>query len=124
MRGCYIDAPKAEKIALRARALRAAAGTLSGFALGEQDEVTARDFTADVLAVFGADEKLWSETIAARLAGQIPGGYDASLTKDAVSSQLRAAGVEVKQVRETGKPVRAGCERAAVAAVAADRGQP
>ena len=124
VRGCYIDAVKAEKIALRARAARAAAGTLSGFALGEQDETQARDFLADVLAVFGADEKLWSETIAARLADEVPEGYDASLTKEAVSSQLRAAGVEVKDVRERGKAPRKGCERAAVAAVAAETGQP
>ncbi|MFI5064094.1 MAG: cell division protein FtsK [Streptosporangiales bacterium] len=123
VRGCYIDAPKAEKIALRARAARAAAGTLSGFALGEQDETQARDFLADVLAVFGADEKLWSETIAQRLMDAMPEAYDA-LTKESVASQLRAAGVDVKQVREAGRGVRAGCERAAVAAVAADRGQP
>ena len=31
-----------------------------------------------------------------------------------MASQLRAAGVTVKDVRETGKPPRKGCERGAV----------
>ena len=67
--------------------------------------------------VFGADDKLWCETIAARLAGSIPSAY-ADITKDAVASQLRALEVDVKSVRETGKGPRSGCERAAVAAAA------
>jgi hypothetical protein len=53
----------------------------------------------------------------------IPEGYDL-LTKEAVASQLRAAGVTVKGVREKGKPNRAGCERATVAAVAGETAQP
>jgi S-DNA-T family DNA segregation ATPase FtsK/SpoIIIE len=122
VRGCYIDAPAAEKIARRARAARIAAGTLSGYALGDVDEPDSRDFVADVLDVFGADAKLWSETIAERLAGQLPEVYQ-DVTRDAVASQLRTAGVPVKAVREVGKAVRSGCERSAVAAVAADRGQ-
>ena len=41
VRGFYIDAPAAEKIALRARAIRAAAGTLTGHAAGERARRTA-----------------------------------------------------------------------------------
>lgn len=67
--------------------------------------------------MFGADEKLWSETIAERLATTIGDPY-ADMTREAVANQLRAAGVKVKTVRETGKSGRSGCERAAVAAVA------
>jgi hypothetical protein len=67
--------------------------------------------------VFGADDKLWCETIADRLRGSIPAAY-ADITKDAVASQLRALEVDVKSVRETGKGPRSGCERAAVAAAA------
>lgn len=122
VRTCYIDAPAADLIARRARAARLAAGTLSGFALDEDSGDESRDFLADVLAVFGTDEKLWCETIAARLMEHIPEGYDL-LTKEAVASQLRAAGVTVKGVREKGRPNRAGCERSAVAAVAGETGQ-
>lgn len=118
VRGCYIDGPKADRIALRARAARIAAGTLTGFAADEQDDAPVRDFLADVLSVFDGEPNLWSETIAARLAERIPGGYDTALTKDAVSSQLRALGVTVKGVREPGRPNRAGCARADVEAVA------
>jgi hypothetical protein len=67
--------------------------------------------------VFGGDDKLWSETIAERLAKSIGDPYD-GITKEAVGSQLRNLGVKVKTVRETGKTGRTGCERAAVAAVA------
>ena len=123
VRGCYIDAPGAEKVALRARAARVAAGTLSGYALGEDAGEAPRSFLADVLAVFGPDPKLWSETIATRLAGQIPGAY-ADITPDAVASQLRAARVPVKDVREPGKANRKGAERAAIEAVLADAGEP
>ena len=70
-----------------------------------------------MLAVFGTDRNLWSETIAARLAESFPGVY-ADITQEAVASQLRALGVTVKTVREAGKGPRSGCERAAVAAAA------
>ena len=70
-----------------------------------------------MLLIFGDDAKLWSETIAERLAGSIPGTY-ADITKDAVASQLRALGVAVKRVRESGREPRYGCERAAVEAAA------
>ncbi len=69
-----------------------------------------RSFAADAPSIFGADTKLWTETIATRLREQIPGVYSA-ITQDAVASQLRAAAVTVKDVRETGKPPRKGCER-------------
>jgi S-DNA-T family DNA segregation ATPase FtsK/SpoIIIE len=116
VRGCYIDAPAADTIARRARAAREAAGTLSGYALGEDTAVPARDFLADVLSVFGDGEaNLWAETIAVRLTDQIPDAYDL-LTKDAVGSQLRAAGVDVRPVRETGQGTRSGCARADVEA--------
>ena len=116
VRTYYIDAVQADRIGLRARALREAAGTLSGYALGQQDDVPDRDFLADVLRVFDADEvNLWCESIASRLAERLPMAYDSSLTKTSVSSQLRAAGVTVKDVREVGGTQRKGCTRADVA---------
>ena len=112
--------PTAKVIVARARVMREAAGRLTGYALGEDGDQEVRSFAADVLMVFGADDKLWCETIAARLAGSIPSAY-ADITKDAVASQLRALEVDVKSVRETGKGPRSGCERAAVAAAAPPR---
>ncbi len=116
VRTYYLDLPATEKIAARARAIRQAAGVLSGYALGQDDTEQPRSFAADVLAVFGTDQRLWSATIAARLAESLPGVY-ADLTPEAVASQLRALGVEVKNVREAGQAVRKGCERAAIEAV-------
>ena len=97
--------------------MREAAGRITGYALGEDGDAEVRSITADVLAVFGTDEKLWLETIAERLRGSIPSVY-ADTTAAAVGSQLRALGVTVKNVRETGKGPRTGCEREAVAAAA------
>ena len=80
VRTAYIDGPAAEAIGARARALREAAGTLSGHALGEDDDEAEqrprRSILADIAAVFGPDEdRLWSEIIAARLAEQWPTTY-------------------------------------------------
>lgn len=116
MRGQNIDGPAAKVIVARARVMREAAGRITGYALGEDGDQEVRSFAADVLTVFGADEKLWAETIAERLRGSIPSAY-ADITPAAVASQLRALEVEVKSVRERGKSPRTGCERAAVAAV-------
>jgi S-DNA-T family DNA segregation ATPase FtsK/SpoIIIE len=117
VRTCYLNAVDANVIGLRARALREAAGTLSGYALSEDAAAPVRNFLADVLHVFGADDKLWSPTIAGRLAGQIPGAYE-GITPESVASQLRNAGVTIKDVREAGGANRKGCECAAVEAVA------
>ena len=114
-RSQYIDGPAAKVIVARARVMRENAGRLTGYALGEDQDTEARSFLADVLAVFGTDKNLWSETIAERLAESLPGVY-ADITQEAVASQLRTLGVTVKTVRETGKGPRSGCERAAVAA--------
>ena len=117
VRSQYIDGPAAKVIVARARVMREAAGRITGYALGEDGDAEVRSITADVLAVFGTDEKLWLETIAERLRGSIPSVY-ADTTAAAVGSQLRALGVTVKNVRETGKGPRTGCEREAVAAAA------
>jgi len=113
----YLNLDKTKRVVERARVIREKAGVLSGFALGELDETEARSFTRDVVAVFGADQNLWSETIAERLASRMPEAY-ADVTTEAVASQLRALGITVKQLREAGRGVRAGCTRSDVAAVA------
>lgn len=120
-RSQYIDGPAAKVIVARARVMRENAGRLTGYALGEdQDMEDARSFAADVLTVFGTDKNLWSETIAARLSESLPGVY-ADITPEAVASQLRALNVTVKDVREKGKSPRKGCERATVAEAAGER---
>lgn len=76
----YVDAPAAEAIGARARKARELAGTLSGYALGEEpeaDEMSAYDLLRDILAVVPADEpKVWSETVVSRLAELRPEVYD------------------------------------------------
>jgi hypothetical protein len=80
---------------------------LTGYALGLDDAEPAWSFAADVLAVFGTDAKLYTATIAARLAERIPQAY-ADTTPAAVASQLPALGVPVENVRERGQaPARA-----------------
>jgi S-DNA-T family DNA segregation ATPase FtsK/SpoIIIE len=122
MRAQFINNPMARAIVARAFAMRKALGRITGYA-ASQDQPAARSFADDVLEVFGGDEKLWNESIAERLAKSIGHPYT-DITKEAVGSQLRRAGVKVKTVRETGKTGRSGCERDAVAAVARSGGAP
>lgn len=119
VRAQNINGPAAKLIVARARARRQAEGRISGYALGEDQDQEVRSFAEDVLMVFGADEKLWLETIAERLRGSVPACAD--ITPVAVGSQLRALDVTVKDVREAGRQNRKGCERTAVAAVAGVR---
>jgi S-DNA-T family DNA segregation ATPase FtsK/SpoIIIE len=96
VRSCYVDAPAADVIARRARALREAAGTLSGYALGEQPTAPI-SLLDDVLAVMGAEDRMWSETLAGGLAGLRPDfyrGWDATTLGDA----LRVRGIEPGQM--------------------------
>jgi S-DNA-T family DNA segregation ATPase FtsK/SpoIIIE len=118
MRTYYLNEITANRIAARARVMRQNRGVLSGYALGEDDGTEARSFAADVLSVFGTERNLWCSTIADRLRERIPEAY-ADITQEAVSSQLRAVGVDVKNVREAGDAVRKGCERRSVEDAAA-----
>lgn len=65
-----------------------------------------RSFAADVLAMFDAEPKLYTATIAARLAERIPGAY-ADITAAVVASQLGAVGVTMKNVGS--RPTRRSC---------------
>jgi DNA segregation ATPase FtsK/SpoIIIE, S-DNA-T family len=105
VRGYQVDAPGAEKIAARARAMREAAGTLSGHALGEAPASTgpAFDLLADIAAVV-SEPKLWSETVVTRLAELRPAAYGpwGDMEPEARAAQLTAAlrpyGVRTGQV--------------------------
>ncbi|MES9606166.1 hypothetical protein [Actinomadura sp. NPDC000929] len=103
------DHGDAEKILTAARKLRERAGTLNGYAAGEDTGVPDRDVMADVLAVFGADPGLhWTE-LAERLAGQFPDRW-ADATADAVSAQYRDLGVPSVDVKRGGV-TRKGCRK-------------
>lgn len=113
------DMTPSKAIAARARMMREAAGTLSGYALGEDDDAEVRSIANDVLLVFRDDIKLYTDTIAERLRDTLPAFY-ADITTEAVRSQLAALGVLSKKIREPGGDPLAGFERAAIAAVIAN----
>jgi S-DNA-T family DNA segregation ATPase FtsK/SpoIIIE len=95
VRSFYIDAPTAEKIALRARSIRAAAGKLTGHAAGiEPDELAgpSYDLLADIAAVV-TEPKVWSEVVVTRLAALRADAYGpwGGMEADARAAQLTAA---------------------------------
>ncbi|MGW7514622.1 cell division protein FtsK [Streptomyces sp. NPDC054796] len=127
VRGVYADALAAEKIALRARALREKEGTLSGHALGEEPEAEASasfDLLRDVLAVVPASEpKVWNELLAERLAELRPEVYE-GWAAEQLSAALKPLGIDTVQIgrRVNGKVVnRRGIVRAEIAAAVAER---
>ncbi|MEU4829051.1 cell division protein FtsK, partial [Actinomadura sp. NPDC023710] len=116
VRGYYIDNPAADRIADRARALRKAAGTLTGHAIGE--DTTPRDgdgssLLDDVAAVLlPGEDKVWSETIVTRLAELRPATYGAWNDLDPtgkakhLAAALKPYGIATGQIwgqDETGK---------------------
>jgi DNA segregation ATPase FtsK/SpoIIIE, S-DNA-T family len=117
VRTFYLDMPAAERIAVRARALREATGTLSGHALDSGDGP--RDVLTDVLAVLGSDAGLqWGE-VAARLASRFPARWE-GVTADAISAECRARDVPSVDVKAAGV-VRKGCRRGDVEPLAGAR---
>jgi S-DNA-T family DNA segregation ATPase FtsK/SpoIIIE len=111
------DAENTEQIVTAARVLRERAGTLTGFAAGEDTATPARDVLADVLAVFAADPALHWPVLAGRLAAQFPDRW-ADATADAVSAQCRDLGVPSVVVKSAGQSLR-GCRREDVRRAAA-----
>jgi hypothetical protein len=108
----------AERIAIRARALREAAGTLTGHAAEHEGE-SARDVLSDMLAIFGTDTGLqWAEA-AVRLASRFPARWEGA-SADAVSAERRALGVPSVDVKSGGKALK-GCRLADVQTVAGAR---
>jgi S-DNA-T family DNA segregation ATPase FtsK/SpoIIIE len=128
VRSFYVDAPAAERIVVRARALRDGAGMLSGHALGEDpvSEDASASLLADVLAVVPAGEtRVWNQTVVARLAELRPeayGGWEA----EQLTAALKPYGITTGQVwgtdPETGEGAnRRGIDRQAVADAATER---
>lgn len=132
-----IKGPDAEQLAARARAVRMAAGRLTGYAAGldltpDEDENASGTLLPDVLTAIGDVDKAWSETIVDRLAELRPAAYGpwADLPTGAakatqLSSALKPFGISTKQVwgtdPTTGKGAnRMGIERKWIADVLTD----
>ena len=112
VRTYYLNSEATERVAKRARAIREAAGTLSGVALGEDGQPERRDVLTDVSEAFGDAAALhWGE-LAARLADRFPERW-AETTPDAVSAECRARGVPSVVVTVGGERGR-GCRLEAV----------
>jgi DNA segregation ATPase FtsK/SpoIIIE, S-DNA-T family len=118
------DGQDADRIIDAARVLRERAGTIAGFAAGQDTGLPARDVLADVLAVFGADQGLHWAVLASRLAAQFPDRW-ADATAEAVSAQcrdLKVPSVDVRYPSTRDGKVRVGCRRADVEAARRDPG--
>ncbi|MFG3442849.1 cell division protein FtsK [Nonomuraea sp. NPDC047897] len=124
VKSAYLDTPQTQLIADRAYALRKAAGTLSGHALGETPEqlTPSYDLLADILAVVPASEaKVWNEVVIARLAELRPEVYGAwdALEGGAKTAQLTTAlkpyGVRTMQVWGTPEGGGKGANRIGIA---------
>jgi S-DNA-T family DNA segregation ATPase FtsK/SpoIIIE len=127
VRASYVDKVAAEKVADRARALRVAAGTLDGYAAGiapAAADPAAATLLDDVAAVVGAEPKMWSETIVARLAELRPALYT-GWAPDQLAAALKPHGVSTTQVwgrTDDGRPAnRRGIDRAQLHAAITDR---
>ena len=110
------DGKDADHIVNAARVMRERAGTIAGFAAGEDTGLPARNVLADVLAVFGADSGLHWAVLAERLATQFPDRW-ADATAEAVSAQCRdlnVPSVDVRYPSNRAGRVRVGCRRADV----------
>jgi S-DNA-T family DNA segregation ATPase FtsK/SpoIIIE len=112
IRTYYLDMAATEKIAVRARALREHAGTLSGVALGEDGTAPQRDVLADVREVLAGVSGLHWQPLADRLAQRFPDRW-AEATGDAVRAELGARGVPSVVVVMDGTRAR-GCRAADV----------
>jgi S-DNA-T family DNA segregation ATPase FtsK/SpoIIIE len=111
VRTFYLDMPAAERIAVRARALREAAGTVTGHAAEDASEGP-RDVLTDVLAAFGSDAGLQWGDLAQRLASRFPARWE-GVTADAISAECRARSVPSVNVKAAGTALK-GCRRADV----------
>lgn len=110
-RSAFIDAPAAEKIALRARAARHAAGLLTGLAAGEEDQVDTDtgSILDHLLAVWPANDpewptgKVWCEELAHRLAAAQPSLYE-GWTGEQITAAVKPHGIRPVQVKRPGTP--------------------
>ncbi|MFD4118434.1 cell division protein FtsK [Streptomyces niveus] len=129
VRSAFINAVEADRIALRARALRERAGVLAGHALGEQPENGPASASYDLLAGLRAaipvdKSKLWNEAVLPRLAELRPEVYG-DWAPEQLTAALKPYGIRTVQVwgvTEDGKGAnRRGIKRADVLNALAER---
>jgi S-DNA-T family DNA segregation ATPase FtsK/SpoIIIE len=112
VRTYYLNDGDTERVAKRARALREAAGTLSGAALGEDGRAPGRDVLADVTEALGGANGLHWQPLADRLAERFPERW-AGASGEGVRSECAARGVPSVVVVMDGQRAR-GCRAADV----------
>jgi len=112
VRTYYLDMAATERAAKRARALREAAGTLSGVALGQDDTAPQRDVLADAAEVLAGATGMHWQALADRLAERYPERW-ADATGEAVRAELGGRGVPSVVVVMDGTRAR-GCRAADV----------
>ena len=127
VRSAYLDGPATERIVVRARAARLAAGTLSGHALGEAQPTTgdAASILDHILTVVPAGEgKVWSEAVTERLAELHPDLY-AGWGAEQLAAALKPLGIDTVQIGRrdgTGKTVnRRGIDRQHITTAVTER---
>lgn len=111
LRAAFIDAPAAEKIALRARAARHAAGLLTGLAAGDEENVDTDtgSILDHLLAVWPATDaewptgKVWCGELARRLAAAQPSLYE-GWTGEQITAAVKPHGIRPVQVKRPGTP--------------------
>ncbi|MFD8562138.1 FtsK/SpoIIIE domain-containing protein [Streptosporangium canum] len=126
-RSAYLDGPASERIVIRARAARQAAGMLAGHAIGETPTAAPTfDLLTDVLAVIPEGEgKVWSEVVVTRLAELRPEVYD-GWEPDQLATALKPHRIDTVQIsrRIDGKQLnRRGIDRDRIAEAVAERNQ-
>jgi DNA segregation ATPase FtsK/SpoIIIE, S-DNA-T family len=114
----FLDVTAAKVAVARARAARERAGTLTGYCVGQDASEPARDTLADALAVLADESGIHWPVLAARLAERWPDRY-AGVTGDALSSELRFAGVPSVTVSVGGVKAR-GARKSDIEAAAGD----
>ncbi|WP_433254433.1 cell division protein FtsK [Streptosporangium sp. CA-135522] len=124
-RSAYLDGPASERIVVRARAARQAAGTLAGHAIGETPTAAPTyDLLTDILAVIPEGEtKVWSEVVVTRLGELRPQVYGEWET-ETLAAMVKPYGIDTVQIgrRVDGRIVnRRGIERARLAEIVAER---
>jgi S-DNA-T family DNA segregation ATPase FtsK/SpoIIIE len=111
VRTAYIDGPEAQRIAERARAMRQAAGTLAGYAIGQAPQAEDTTTVVDhLLSVWPGDaEEVWSVRLVEALAVYRPAEYgpwaeiaDEKARSTQLAAALRPHGVATKQIKQGG----------------------
>lgn len=104
VRSSYLDAKAAERIGKRAHAIRTAAGTLTGSAIGQElaspeDKMVVVVDAIEAWSAAGGDDSAWLHLLEDSLADQHPGRYGA-LEQPWLGARLRAVGVRTREQRK------------------------